>query len=97
MAIRVILEMHAKPGLGDVLVSALKSTLSRPRAFEGCISIEVLQNSNNSDNLLLLETWKTHVHFEKCLAWRRERSDIDRCVDFFSETPDIRYFNLTDA
>lgn len=97
MAVRVVLEMKAKTGTGNDLVAAFKSTLADTRAFEGCTSIDVLQNSEDADSLMLVEVWETRAHHEKYLAWRRERGDIERRAGSFAERPNVRYFDLTDA
>ena len=97
MAVRVVLEMKAKAGTGNDLIAAFKSTLPEARAFEGCVSIDALQNSEDADNLVLVETWETREHHEKYLAWRHERGDIERRAGAFDERPNVRYFDLTDA
>lgn len=97
MAARVLLEAKAKPGTGNDLVAVFKSILPETRAYEGCISIEVLQNSDDADNLVLVEVWATRGHYENYLAWRRERGDLDRLAQVLAEPPSIRHFDLTDA
>ena len=37
MAVRVILEVQAKPGTGDELVAFFRSILADTRAYEGCL------------------------------------------------------------
>ena len=97
MTVRVLLEMKAKPGTGNDLVAAFKSTLADTRAFEGCISIATLQNSDDADNLVLVEVWESREHHEKYLAWRRERGDIARRGEALAEPSSLRYFDLTEA
>lgn len=97
MAVSAILEMKAKPGTGNDLVTAFKSTLEETRAFDGCIRIDVLQDSEDTDHLVLVELWETRAHHEKYVAWRRERGDIERRAESFAERPSIRYFDLVDA
>ena len=55
MAVRVILEVKAKPGTGDEVVAFFRSILPETRNYEGCTRVETLQNSDDADNVLL---WK---------------------------------------
>ena len=73
MAVRVILEVKAKPGTGGEVVAFFRSILPETRAYEGCTRVETLQNSEDADNVLLVEDWDTHEQYEKYLAWQRER------------------------
>ena len=97
MAVCAILEMKANPGTGNDLVAAFKSTLPETRAFDGCVRIDMLQDSEDADRLVLVEVWETRAHHEKYLAWRREKGDIERRAGSFAERPSINYFDIADA
>ena len=97
MAVRVLLEVKAKPGTGNDLVAVFKSALPETRAYEGCIGIDTLQSSDDPDNLLLVEVWETRGHYEKYLAWRQETGVFDQLTQALAGPPSIRYFDLTDA
>ncbi|MCY4624733.1 MAG: antibiotic biosynthesis monooxygenase [Chloroflexi bacterium] len=97
MAVRVLLELKAKPGTGDDLASFFRSILPDTRAYEGCVSVDALRNGADADNLVLVEVWETREHYEKYLAWRRERGDSDQLAQALAEPPNIRHFDLTDA
>ena len=97
MAVSVILEVKAKPGTGDELIAFFKSILPETRAFEGCTSVETLQNSDDADNVVLVEMWEDREQYEKYLAWRRERGTTDQLMEALAEPPSIRLFDVTDA
>ena len=97
MATRVILEVKAKPGTGDELVAFFRSILPETRAHEGCMSVEALQNSDDADNVVLVEDWETREQYEKYLAWQRERGTSGRLMEALAEPPTIRHFDVTDA
>ncbi len=40
MAVRMILEVKAKPGTGDEAVAFFRSVLPETRAYEGCASVD---------------------------------------------------------
>ena len=97
MAVRVILEVKAKPGTGDEVVAFFRSILPETRAYEGCTSVDTLQNSDDADNVLVVEVWDTREHYENYLAWRREKGVSDRLKQALAEPPSIRHFDETDA
>ena len=65
MAVRVILEVKAKPGTGDELVALFRSILPETRAYEGCTSVDTLQNSDDADNVVVVEVWDSREQYEK--------------------------------
>ena len=97
MAVRVILEVKAKPGTGDEVVAFFRSILPETRAFEGCTSVDTLLNSDDADNVVVVEVWDTREQYEKYLAWQRERGVSDRLKQALAEPPSIRHFDVTDA
>ena len=97
MSIRVILELKAKPGTGDELVAFFGSILPETRAYEGCTSVDTLQNRDNADNVVVVEVWDSHEQYEKYLAWQRDRGTSDRLIEALAEPPSIRQFDETDA
>ena len=97
MAVRVILEVKAKPGTGDEVVAFFRSIMPETRAYEGCTSVDTLQNSDDADNVVLVEEWETREQYETYLAWQRERGTSDRLKQALAEPPSIRHFDVTDA
>ncbi|MCE2493566.1 MAG: antibiotic biosynthesis monooxygenase [Alphaproteobacteria bacterium] len=97
MAVRVILEVQAKPGTGDEVVAFFRSILPETRAYEGCTSVDALQNSDDADNMVVVEVWDSHEQYEEYLAWRRERGTSDRLKQILAEPPSIRHFDVADA
>ena len=97
MAVRVILEVKAKPGTGDELVAFFRSILADTRAYEGCTRVDTLQNRDDADNVLLVEEWESHEQYDNYLAWQRDRGTSDRLKEALAEPPSIRHFDVTDA
>ena len=97
MATRVILDVKGKPGTGNELIAFFRSILPETRSHEGCTSVEALQNSDDADNVVLVEVWETREQYEKYLAWQRERGTSDRLMEALAEPPIIRHFDVTDA
>lgn len=93
----VILEVTAKKGTGPQLVETFRALLPDTRNKDGCRSVEVTTNLDNSDNLVLVEYWVTRQHYENYLAWRQQRGDLDKLAEALAGPPSIRYFDLMDA
>ncbi len=73
MAVKVIFEVKAKPGTGVELVAFFRSILPDTRAHDGCISVVTLQNSDDADDVVVVEAWESRRQYEKYLAWQRDR------------------------
>ena len=97
MAVTVILEVKAKPGTGDNLVSVFRQILPDTRSYDGCSRLELIQNQDDPDVLIAYECWETREHYEKYFAWRKETGALDTLGSLLVDAPNIRYFNLTDA
>ena len=55
MAITVMLEVQAQPEKAAELKQVFKEILVDTRAYDGCISVEVTENQDDTANLVLLE------------------------------------------
>ncbi len=97
MAVRVILEVKAKPGTGGELIAFFKSILPETRAYVGCTSVDVLRSCGDVDSVVVVEEWETREQYEQYLAWQRERGTSDRLKERLAEPPIIRHFDVTDA
>ena len=97
MAVMVLLDVQAKPGMGDDLVATFTAVLPDTRAFEGFLDVVVHQNQDDKDNLVLVERWVTRAAFDKYFGWRQETGVIDQLVAVCTGPPSIRYFDITDA
>jgi len=97
MTCTVLLEVKAKAGTGDDLVGVFKQILPDTRAYEGCISVDVHQNQDDTDVVVLVEQWQTRAHYEKYFAWREETGVVAQLVERIDGPPSLRYFDPTDA
>jgi quinol monooxygenase YgiN len=55
----LITTMRAVPGSSIQLVADLKKGLQTARAFPGCLSMELYVSESNSDEIFLVEQWKS--------------------------------------
>lgn len=97
MTCMVLVEVKAKVGTGDDLVGLFREILPDTRAYDGCISVDVYQNQDDTDVVVLVEQWQTRAHYEKYFAWREETGAVAQLVERLEGPPSLRYFDPTDA
>ena len=97
MAVKIVLELKAKPGAGDSLLETFRSILPDTRAYDGCIGVDTLRDRDDPDTLMLVETWESRAHYEKYFAWRQESGLVEQLGKVVAAPPNLRYFDHTDA
>jgi quinol monooxygenase YgiN len=71
MAITVFFEIRVRPETLDQGVHAeLHKILSDTRAFEGCLALEVLIDSDDPTHIVAVEKWASEEHDAAYRAWR---------------------------
>jgi quinol monooxygenase YgiN len=68
--ITAILELRLKPESVDAAPAVLQEVLAVTRAFEGCLSLEVLTDVTDPTHVTIVETWES---MERDLAYRAFR------------------------
>ena len=97
MACVVLLEVQVKEEFIDQFKASFKEMFPDTRSYDGCIDIYATQDQDNPTTMIAVEQWETRQHYEKYLAWRTERGDLDKLGAMFSAEPSIRYFDPVDA
>ena len=93
MSVIITLEVTAKAGQEDTLRTLFNDTLPDTRKFEGCISVEAHSENSHPENIFLFEEWASNSAYEKYLAWRGERGDLEKLMDLTQGEPVIRFFD----
>jgi quinol monooxygenase YgiN len=96
MSIKVILEVHSNPENIQELKSTFQNILPDTRNYDGCTAVQVIENQDDSLNLVVFETWESRQHYEKYLAWRAETGALEALGTMLSQAPSIRYFDNLD-
>ena len=97
MAVKVLLELKARPGAGDALVAIFRGVLPDTRAYDGCIGVETLRGQDDPDTVVLVESWESRAHYERYFAWRQGPGRIEKLGETLAGPPSLRYFDLADA
>ena len=96
MSVMVLLETQIKSKEISNMKSYLDEILPDTRAYDGCQSLDVYFNTEDTDNMVMVEFWDSRAHYEKYLNWRTETGVLDKVGAMFAEPPIIRYFDRTD-
>ena len=95
MSTYVTIELRAKKGMGNDLVSVFKQFTPIARGTEGNLSIQLMQDQDDPDLLKLYQRWESREHQEKYLVQWRERGNNQILDPFLDGEPDTHYFHDT--
>lgn len=95
MAIKVLFEFKLNENAIDQGKKKLSEILVDTRAFDGCVSVEVVADLKDATHYVLLETWLSKEHYFAYGKWRAGDGATDLGT-FFSAPPAISLFEITD-
>lgn len=81
MASTALLEVHLKPDAVDEGLAVLHKVLGETRAFDGCLSVTVIQDQADPAHLVAVEEWES---LEKDAAYREWRAGEGAAVELRS-------------
>ena len=90
---QVILEFNAKPDCVEKVREWLKNALPDTRSFDGCVTLHVIQNQEDPTGIAIIEQWDSRQQYERYLAWRGERGDLEVFTAMMAGPPNIRFFD----
>lgn len=85
MACQVLLEVKIKDGCHDELRAKFVELLPDTRGFDGCIYIYLTKDQDDPSKIIIVELWESRQHYEKYLAWRTERGDMEILGEMMEE------------
>jgi quinol monooxygenase YgiN len=97
MTCYVMLEFTAKKGTGSALLEGLRAALPATRSGDGCLSLDVVANQDNVDNMIIVMRWQSRKHYETYRAWREANGDVKQFADATESGLSTRYFDITGA
>ena len=89
MTCQVILEIKVKPESVDAARAWFRSVLPDTRAYAGFVTLHITQNQDDPTDLMIVEQWDTRAAYEKYLAWRGERGDMNALGAMLAGEPKI--------
>ncbi len=92
MSIVITFDVQAKDGQVQALISLFTDTLDDTRAFDGCINVELHTETISPNTVFMVEEWASKSAYDKYLAWRGERGDMEKLMSLVAAKPTIRFF-----
>lgn len=92
MSVTVMLEVNVKPENANDMKSFLRDELHDTRGFDGCNGVNIHSNQEQPNNLVFVSNWDSREQYEKYLAWRKERGDLEKLGGWTAGELSIRYF-----
>ena len=96
MSIVITFEANAREGMGQELVDYFRQSLVDTRKFDGCIEVKLHSEEDSPTTVYMYEEWESKQAYERYLAWRGERGDMEKLMEFLGAEPVIRFFDKQD-
>ena len=96
MACQVLVEFRIKDGCEEKLKQTIKQFLPDTRDFPGCLTLHMVRDKEDPTKIIIVEMWESKDDYDKYLAWRTDRGDVDLLSDFW-EDPTWRFFDFWGA
>ena len=97
MSLFVVIDTQVKPEALEQVKAALKAALPDTRAFDGCQGVDCYENTEDPNNLIIIDQWETPQHYEKYMAWRNETGFTEQMTAALSAPPSFRHFERLDV
>jgi heme oxygenase (mycobilin-producing) len=96
MKVISILECQFKPDCIEAGTEWLARALVATRAFDGCLGVEVIQDSDNPGRLIAMEHWASLEHDRAYRAWRQGEGRITEGQELFEGPTKLTVGTLLD-
>ena len=96
MAIIAILDLQLKAESLDSAPAILRATLTDTRAFPGCLSVTVLNDSADPTHVVLYETWESIDHDRAYRAWRATPEGASDLGSLLAAPPTLTLFTVAE-
>lgn len=84
--VSITFEMQVKPDLLSAFLEGLPGLVRESSQFPGFRSMRVVQHKDDPTRLLLIECWESQDAYDRYIAWRTERGDMERLADVVLST-----------
>ena len=94
MAAKVIFDFKFNPDTMTEGKKTLGEILVDTRKFEGCLGVEVIEDTKDAEHFVLVESWETKDHYAIYSAWR-QGDGKSNLGSFFAGPPSISIYEVT--
>ncbi|MGR8919099.1 MAG: putative quinol monooxygenase [Gammaproteobacteria bacterium] len=90
----VILDLRATANTVGELVRWLSENLPDTCSYEGCVSAQALQNSEDPNRIVVVGQWLSRTHWQRYIAWRENRGDLATVSSLVEGEPSFTCFDV---
>jgi len=84
--VSITFEMQVKPEVLPGFLDGLPGLIRESSQFPGFRSMRVVQHKDDPARLLLIELWDSEIAYNRYIAWRTERGDMERLAQLATST-----------
>ncbi|MEW1808946.1 antibiotic biosynthesis monooxygenase family protein [Pseudarthrobacter sp. NPDC080039] len=95
MPITAHLNLNIKAEALPTAPSVLREILADTRAFDGCLGVDVLVDSNNPAHVLVVERWDSLDHDAAYRAWRATDEGASGLGELLAAPPVLTHFETS--
>lgn len=95
MSVMLIVRITSKPGRGKELAQLIQP-VPKDNEFDGCFGMEVLQNSSDQDEIIIIEYWDSIQRHKTFLSDLQAAGGLDKMLEL-SEAVKRTYYVETTA
>ena len=96
MAITAILDLQLKAESLEKAPGILHATLTDTRAFPGCLSVTVLNDTADPTHVVVYETWESIEHDRAYRAWRASPDGASELGTLLAAPPALTLFTVAE-
>ena len=89
MAVTALLDLTLRPESVAEAHGVIRETLEATRAFDGCLGVEVLVDSDDETHVVLLEQWHSLDRDAAYRAWRATPEGASRLGTVLAKPPTL--------
>ncbi len=95
MTITALLDLQLQASVLSDAPAIIREVLTDTRAFDGCLKVEVLLDSNDPAHVLVVETWESRAHDDAYRAWRQTEAGRSALGSLLAAPPTLTWFETS--
>jgi len=93
LAITVLADLRFKPEALEPALRSFPDVLKDTRAYEGCLSLSVVQDQADPTHVVLVERWESAAGHHSYMAWRAETGSLEALAAGLVQEPSFTYYD----
>ena len=94
MTVSVLFEGNLNADEVNNFTELCREAFKVTRAYDGCRSIDLTYNLEDTNNWVLTEIWDSKEHYERYVTFRIEDGTVEKITSMCIEAPSIRIYDI---